>query len=1335
MHSIPISKNLKPELLSKFQESYIILKCLSSRRFTIKSSDLELVTRANTFLTLLGLERSYNFTELIRDMINAHPNIYVSNNPNIQDFNYSTIDTNHIINPPKLTTDNITFNFGKNVYTPVTKKDLYLDNFEVNAEPLPRKLFHIDKDDPANYDHEAQIRYSKNVVFTRQVRMRSLSPFQSLVHAIYSYRCEDCAINCCDPIKENFSSCFCFIKSPALRTVFEFIQPDKGLPFRFDQKFSTVHRNPAYDKISSLVPSLFMVLIELTRNVGLNLINIALEGHITKLWLDYSKTSLYGSMMDEKSKFEAPSEHLLRNTDLIFYKISNAGKLIGTNRLGTDDEFDKTQLQYLIDRGYSNNILNKLDDSQGRWLYSSIQCMRTISSIIHAPTVLGVRYSGEGTPGSGSVAHMKPSKYIQIGTDFIPIRYRFLDNDIAKIHDRIYSNILAKAPNLTNIQTDFIESSTSNSAGLAPDTQKTLKDLLKQQYSSSWSPEELKELEGIVNVRLIDVINTISSDFISPETYSTALNRPQVAGERHQIDRRARIIQMVPTVHMLGTYINLKVLDPVVKGSRFAMSGKTSNDIRDMNLVLRGTGSGVKCDSADVAGMDTSTYLPQKRISGVAVNKYLETIRDKNIKYFLGSDRDPSMRVKVNVRYVSEDNIVTEGLEEISVLEFVQAAELGPLSVTSRLRDGIYQDYVSTSTTVFQSGRYDTSVQHSVLLSTLFEIVSEEIKNDQEFIEFIGSVLGDDQFSCLVFKDGVIDDVLSDKASARVTELLNKMGYTVENVNSRYTGELLKLKGVAGAPSPYHSRIAIYTSERGEDYSRDILAKMMDINSVLRQLSGRVTNPDHTTVMTFIADMLLGYVNTTEVTFTSRTVDADKDDIDYKHDMDTNIISYFTKRAGYDTKHNIHVFRGLWFMFPRLMLPPVPVDWADSICALPSSSYHFNSPCKAYYLYQIHKSRDFTSNTLAPDYSEFTNIVNDKTHPNHQLLKRLSRSYGYMNAYQIYQMSYAHISHKLEHTLDLDMTKKLGIAFMYNVTKALQERPEYISPNTTPHLYSYITHMNIFLDKRRVMTALRAAADIRTEFGMTISSDIGYWNRLGQRIVQAIGKKKELEELPFYLFRALQTTISNTSFMPSQDFINYLSYGDFRINRKPLVLPNLRSVDVFETGYGCAIKPKSFSSLLVNIFGLPLIDAVSLFAIKDNISKETLVAGIQDSVFSIAAKIFTMKDGPTRGLELLSAALGLTPRASSDLSNALERFGPQFFAMPYTFDPSQFFFINGSYTGLLPNCISVTHDNAFSTRVQYAILFSLVTTYPELISTQNSLTFGPYLIRRIVPVR
>lgn len=992
-------------------------------------------------------------------------------------------------------------------------------------------------------------------------------------------------------------------------------------------------------------------------------------------------------------------------------------------------------MQYLIDRGYSDKILNRMDDSAGRWLYSSLQCMRTIPSIIHAPTVLGVRYSGEGTPGSGSTSMMKPTKYIQIGSDFVPIRYKFLDNDIARVHDRIYKNILEKSPNLHSIQTDFIESSTSNSAGLAPDAQKSIKDLLKQQYANVWSPEELKELEGIVNVRLIDVINTISSDLISPETYMTALQRPQVAGERHQVDRRARIIQMVPTVHMLGTYINLKVLDPVVKGSRYAMSGKTANDIRDMNLVLRGTGSGVKCDSADVAGMDTSTYLPQKRISGVAVNRYLETIRDKNIKYFLGSDRDPSMRVKVNVRYVDDNDNVTSNVEEISVLEYVQAAELGPLSVTSRLRDGIYQDFVSTSTTVFQSGRFDTSVQHSVLLSTLFEIVSEDMSNGYEYIEFIGSVLGDDQFSCLVFKNGIIDDELSEAASARVTELLNKMGYTVENVNSRYTGELLKLKGIAGAPSPYHSRISIYTSERGEDYSRDILSKMMDINSVLRQLSGRATNPDHATVMTFYADMLLGYVNTTEVIFTKRTKDADPDDTDYNHDTKSNIISYFTKRAGYDTKHNIHIFRGLWFMFPRLMLPPIPVSWADDISSLPSSSYHFNSPSKAYYLYQIHKSKDFKYSTLAPDFLDFSKILHDVTHPNHRLVKKYVRAYGSINAYHIYQMSHSHLDLKLEQTLDLEITAKLGIAFMYNVTKALQERPEYISPNTSPHLYSYITHMNIFLDKRKVMMSLRAAADIRNEFGMNISSDVGYWNRLGQRIVQAIGKKKELEELPFYLFRALQVTISNTSSQPSNDFLNYLSYGDFKVIQKPLVVPNLRSVDIFNTGFGCAIPPKSISSLLVNVFGLPLIDTVSLFAIKDNISKETLVTGIQDSIFSIASKIYTMKDGSTRGLQLLSAALGLSPRASSDLVNALERFGPEFFAMPYTFDPSQFFFINGSYTGAPPNCISITYDNQFSIRVQYAILFSLIVTYPNLLSTQNSILFGPYLLRRVVPVQ
>lgn len=903
-----------------------------------------------------------------------------------------------------------------------------------------------------------------------------------------------------------------------------------------------------------------------------------------------------------------------------------------------------------------------------------------------------------------------------------------------RLHDRIFENICKISPDLRNIQTDFIESSTSNSAGMSPDAQITLKSVLKEMYSSTWSPEELKELEGIINVRLIDVINTISTDFISHESYVTALTRPQVAGERHQIERRPRIIQMVPTVHMLGTYVNLKVLDPVVKGSKFAMSGKTANDIRDMNLVLRGTGSGVKCDSADVAGMDTSTYLPQKRLAGVAVNRYLETLRNSNIKYFLGTDIDPTLRIPVEVQYVDEFNNVTTAIEEVSVLEFVQAAELGPLSVTSRLRDGIFQDHVSTSTTVFQSGRFDTSVQHSTLLSTCFELVEEDMLQEHEFIEFVGSVLGDDQFSCLVFQNGLINDVLSDKASALVSEYLNLLGYTVENVNSRYTGELLKLQGVAGAPSPYHSRIATYTSERGDDYNRDVFARMSDINSVLRQLSGRSTNPDHTIIRAFIADMLLGYINTTE-SIESKLSSPPPGIVNYKLDLDSNLLTYDTYTRYYKVTHKVHIFKGLWFMFPRLMLPPIPVDFGDDDAAQFSTHYHFNSPTKAHYLLSIHKKVVTTPlDAPVPTFGEFMSIVSNPLHPNHQLLLRLKRAYGSQCAYWVYRFSMTHVTNTIDAILDPIKVKDLGIVSIYNIVKALQERPEYVSPKTSPNLHSYITKMNVYLDRRKVMMSLKAADDIKEKYNVSITSDLGYWNRLGQRIIQAIGKKKERDELPDYLFNALSVVLSSTNVAIPTELTNYLSFGDFTIVKKPLSFANLRPIDIHETGFGCAVPPKSIQTLYINTFGLPLIDTVSLHAIKDSIVKETLVEGIQDTIFSVATKIFPKKDGQTKGLELLSTALGLTKKASDDLKRALDRYGSQFFTMPYTFDPSQYFFVNGSYPGVPPNCVHLYYNDSFNIRVQYAILFSLIMTYPHLLKTENSVIYGPYLLRKVTPV-
>jgi len=1250
---------------------------------------------------------------------------------------------NQIKSPPVINSDGIVYSVLNENYMPIAKHDMYLNNFRVDWDRLPGYSNRRDHSQSNNQN----VIHGRASMFERCYRPRVHSPMQAFIMNIFSYTCDRCndiyfkgsnaQLSC------TYTNCICFSTSSSLMAFVNLTDPGRGMPWLYKSKFQKVVRNTDYPFISSMLPCLMMSLLELASRKVLCAIDQAFECHLVNTYLKYSTTSLFARAMEYKSIVSEFDQYIFNNTNLIRFKTSANGSVFGYETIspGSDALIEISKFEELFGDIIDVKAVSGLSDHEGRLLLSYTQLLSNIPMVIATAPILSIKYSGQATAGSGISRPLIPTKVMLIGDLQVPIQFQDAYPEITQIRASIRKNIELNPPKLDKLESDYIDAATTNSAGLS----KSDMDNIMRNAVSEWG-EEAKMYSTLSNMRLIDAISHISKTFTTIENFESSLldsTKQIMIGSRMQISRRQRSIFVVPTVNTLGPFLILSVLEPYVKKDKVTASGKTTGDIRDANQVLNNTSTPCTYNySSDISGMDTSTFMGALRVVESVVLEYLATRRGEANPFFINKQDGISKLVLIQTQSINPDGSYGPTVtEEVSVLEYLIMVTMMLTSYNAKMVDGLFLSNARASSTVFQSGRFDTGIQHTTLNKAVEDVVYTILADQFAHlsVEVRPAVMGDDGSNKIQSLNDTSLEAAAKMYEDTVSDIWTKLGYKLEPVKSKFSAEFLKLYAVTGALSPYHYRVPLYSSEKGENYSRPVFGKLEDFRTVIYQLSSRVPEPNCNYGLLLLGHVMLGSIKIvlsrgdnikSGARFLNRSTLAAKDamttkvnnvrrqDIHLPHDTWTDSLS---------NTHTIAYFPSLWFCAPVLAIPLPHISYkkgdVPALYASDGTCYSFRSPavCRDLLRLVVNAPPKFDDKVRSMTFDAFKNWLDDPTNPQRVILLRYVKVYGIENLYLILRAYNLDFIGNISESIDKTVLRKTGINECYWLRDKLKVERTHLPSASYPNLDQFISNTDSFLDPSKRAASYFANNRLTTKYNMAVPQTMVYYHRLSSRTKDAIATSSEKIFMDIQMYETITSKFESFHTL----LMNDLAYGDYHIIQSPRVRQNPRPINFFETGFGFAVPKGSMQSLILNEIGTPSIDAASHKAVKDSINRDVIVKGVQDNILRECAKIYAR--GSSDALELAFTALGLTGHNKDNVLRLLSINGAFIYTMPFTINPSQLYFFNVNLPTQYPD--SFQPSKMAPERLEYFLYLCSLFHSPNLIETQNTIIMGPYLGR------
>nr|UHS71934.1 MAG: putative RNA-dependent RNA polymerase [Reoviridae sp.] len=501
-------------------------------------------------------------------------------------------------------------------------------------------------------------------------------------------------------------------------------------------------------------------------------------------------------------------------------------------------KFDLLPMEYkLIVKKYEN-YFSSGDHFQNS---SLLRYIIMLSTIVGNPGIFyktSLALEAEASIGAQTHQILKlptPKNYIRKDNSKIPLEYDWSKGD--EIYGEIYqyfrhglTQIKDKLKKV-NLEEFFVSVLTNNSQGI----------------KVSISDLGIDESEDIK----IDVFNKLSNSrlaafvldhaaFTRWNLWIAKMEQDGLCTIRYQVDRRARIVEIVSNYEQIGYSPILFVFEalkslPDWKGISV---GKQKGGIIDMTSQLYGSGNANFISVfSDVKGMDASTQPPiYKLLSSIFCEFIINNPSVKYEKYF------PAGTVKVPIENVLDNTIEEKYLPGLlmTLLHINAYKNDGKKFI---LKDGYFTNKVFISTFFFASGQYNTSAQHSIILNCLNKCVIQSMKQKLPFLvfEYQHNVFGDDQFGILK-----VNDVFEIRYEVGLKYLLlfsnkylKQLGFVQEISYSSGYNDYLQLSSLFGAYVPKSARATIYTNERSEALRRDPIALIKMMRNVLASASQR----------------------------------------------------------------------------------------------------------------------------------------------------------------------------------------------------------------------------------------------------------------------------------------------------------------------------------------------------------------------------------------------------------------------------------------------------------------------------------------------------------------
>nr|WPV03049.1 RNA-dependent RNA polymerase [buhirugu virus 19] len=597
------------------------------------------------------------------------------------------------------------------------------------------------------------------------------------------------------------------------------------------------------------------------------------------------------------------------------------------------------------------NVLNRYMDTLNSGTYTqNTELLRWLSGIILTMGNVGIYYK------TSLVLEKEKSVASQtIGTlNFPKPKTMWVLNDVKmdletdwNSGDEVYSEISTRYKTAIkrylnefngNLQEWFYTLLTNRSQGFKVDVEKFATNL-------NIDPDLLKDLRNVGQVRVASFLLDNEAFSVFPR-YFEMLQQNGVCTIRFQNNRRARIVEIVPNVDQIAYALVLRMFESLKSDVEDIAVGKQIGGVVDMSIQLRisGLDNGISIFS-DVAAMDAHT---QPNVSVMFLKMLSELIMEESAgpnNYFpfktsscLIEERYDIQNERLKGRYVPaiNQNFQQKLLPALTqTLSFVASQRLNKKYA---LKDTIFNCVIDINPTIFESGRFDTSAQHSTLLKFLSDIVYENIRIQVPSVagKYIAHKrkFGDDSYEAVEIsgmnsseKEALLQYII--KATEKT---LGQVGLKAETELSAYYGDFLQQMAMCGVVVPKSARSSIYTDEKSALLNRDMVDLITNLAHIITAAAQRTYAPEN--VMSLVRNIWA--TNRTFRLLSSKNVIL-------KKELKPYIKTYGTKT---------------YLEYPYIMISMSPLNFPnqtysfDNGLILPaSSSVHTVGTCKLNYIW------------------------------------------------------------------------------------------------------------------------------------------------------------------------------------------------------------------------------------------------------------------------------------------------------------------------------------------------------------------------------------------------
>nr|UFZ21074.1 MAG: putative replicase [Planococcus ficus-associated reovirus 1] len=497
-------------------------------------------------------------------------------------------------------------------------------------------------------------------------------------------------------------------------------------------------------------------------------------------------------------------------------------------------------LRYLIKRkvikedlsGVGGRIFN--DIAEVRAIYGMINLCGQNGLFVKNPVILTLDKSLKARAGITTAPSIK--SYIkEEGSVELPLvyEYNWHDNDLlGHIFEKGRELMDKYIPQLNRIklEQEYVRALTNNSSGTAYEPTEEEKKLIDQNYVQTLGKKRLPNY--LLRPEVYDVENL----------WREAILERTSSGERKQVDRRPRVIQMVSNTAQMAPLVLYVYLDMLSNVEPELSTKKNSGTIRDMLMLLRATSNiHTVCYCGDISAMDGSTNKYHTQL----MNELMRYGLDKcnHARYFFATRKDCVLIEKDDYSERHTRKTINPASYVIALTERFAELKNFTMKIVELSFKGI-DVTIETSDDVFPSGRYSTSPQHSILnklsLTVIRDKMAGELQVAKKLTQFItaNKASGDDIISTL-YLPRRNDDVCR-LYNDLIKRVYNGIGFDLTKGMSRYNATYLQQTAAFGITFPKADRISITTSEHGESLKIGLYEGFNEVKDIVYELCGRV---------------------------------------------------------------------------------------------------------------------------------------------------------------------------------------------------------------------------------------------------------------------------------------------------------------------------------------------------------------------------------------------------------------------------------------------------------------------------------------------------------------